>query len=78
MLFQRELKADISQLNLPHGTEPKTKKVEKRKKLKSKKNRICSEVSANSPGNLWRQSWRIKGRLRWEEFAEKGGFKPLE
>jgi len=30
----------------------------------------------NSPGNLWSQSQTIKGRLQWEEFAEKGGFKP--
>ena len=31
----------------------------------------CSEVSVNSPGNLWSQSGRRKGRLRWEGFAEK-------
>jgi len=37
---------------------------------------MCSEVSVNSPGNPWSQSGRRKGRLWWEEFAEKGGFKP--
>jgi len=26
---------------------------------------------SNSPGKPWSQSWRRKGRLRWEEFAEK-------
>jgi len=30
----------------------------------------------NSPGNPWCQSGRRKGRLRWEGFAEKEGFKP--
>jgi len=47
----------------------------KKERLKSKK-RICSEVSVNSPGNQWSQSGRRKGRLRWEGFAEKEGFKP--
>jgi len=42
-------------------------------KLKSKKKRVCSEVSVNSPGNRWSQSWRRKGRLQWEGFAEKEG-----
>ena len=35
---------------------------------------MCSEVSVNSPGNLWSQSGRRNGRLRWEGFAEKEGF----
>ena len=30
----------------------------------------------NSPVNPWSQSGRRKRRLRWEGFAEKGGFKP--
>ena len=34
-------------------------------KLKSKK-RICSEVTVNSPEKPCSQSWRRKGRLRWE------------
>jgi len=42
--FNVQSKADISQLNLPHGTD--NEKVENRKKLKSKKG-ICSEVSVN-------------------------------
>jgi len=42
--------ADMSPLNLPHGTN--NLKVEK---LKSKK-RIWSKVSVNSPGNPWSQS----------------------
>jgi len=42
--------------------------VEKRKRKK----RICSGVSENVPGNPWRR----KGRVWWEEFAEKEGFKP--
>jgi len=45
------------------------------RKLKVKK-RICSDVSVNSPRNPWSQSWRRKGRLPWEGFAEKEGFKP--
>jgi len=35
-----------------------------------------SEVSVNSLGNPWSQSGRRKGRLRWEGFAEREGFKP--
>jgi len=38
--------------------------------------RICSEVSVNSPGNAWSQSRRRNGRLWWEGFAEKESFKP--
>ena len=37
----------------------------------------CSEVSVNSPGNLWSQSGRRKGRLGWEGFAEKESFKSV-
>jgi len=62
-----------SQLNLLHRTD--NEKVENRKTKKSKKNQICSEVSVNSMGNLWSQSGRRKGRLRWEGFAEKEGHK---
>jgi len=32
----------------------------------TEKKRICSEVSANSPGNPWSQSRRRNGRLWWE------------
>ena len=38
--------------------------------------RICSEVSVNSPGNALSQSRRRNGRLWWEGFAEKESFKP--
>ena len=62
----------LTWVSLIYHTEPATGKW-KTEKLQSKK-RICSEV--NSPGNPWSQSWRRKGRLRWEWFAEKGGFKP--
>ena len=65
----------LTRISLIYRTEPTTKKWKTEKKLKSKK-RICSEVSANSPGNPCGQSRRRKGRLRWEEFAEKEGFKP--
>ena len=71
MLFWRHgvrSKADMSQLNLP----PTAKKW-KAEKLKSTE-RIRWEVSVNSPGNPGSQSWRRKGRLRWEEFTEKEGF----
>ena len=50
--------------------------MENRKKNYKVKKRICSEVTVNSPGKPWSQSWRRKGRLRWEGFAEKEGFKP--
>ena len=46
--FNVRSKADMSQLNLPHGTN--NKKVENRKSKKVKK-QICWEVPVNSPGN---------------------------
>ena len=54
--------------------EPKNKRSGKEKKLTSKK-WMGSEVSVNSPGNPWSQPWKRTGRLRWEGFAEKEGFK---
>ena len=59
-----------TRVSLIYGTEPTTKKWNTEKKLKSEK-RICSEVSANSPGNPRSQPRRRKGRLRWKGFAEK-------
>ena len=72
--FNVRSKAEISRLNLPHGT--KNLNGGKKKKLKRKTDRnLCSEVLVNSPRNPWSQSWRRrKGRLRWEEYAEKEGF----
>jgi len=64
-------KADMSQLNLLQGTSGKQKKTKK-----NLKKRICAEVSVNSLGNPWSRSWRRKGRLQWEGFAEKEGFNP--
>ena len=37
---------------------------------------MLGNISKQSAGNPWSQSWRRKGRLRWEGFAEKEGFKP--
>ena len=64
----------LTWVSLIYYTEPTIKKW-KQKKVKSIK-RICSEVSVNSPRNPWSQSWRRKGRLRWEGLAEKEGFEP--
>jgi len=71
--FTVQLKAK-TWVSLIYDTEPTTKKC-KAEKLKSNK-RICSEVTVNSLGNPCSQSWRRKGRLRWEGFAEKEGSKP--
>jgi len=65
--------ADRSQLNLPHGANTKKWKTEKNDKVNK---RIFTEVSVNCSENPWSQPWRRTGRLRWEGFAEKGGFKP--
>jgi len=61
--FNVRSKADMSQHNLPHGTNNKKWKTEK---LKSKKTDMLrtSEVSVNSPGNPWSQSGRRKEKLR--------------
>ena len=37
---------------------------------------MLREVPVNSLGNSCSQSQRRKGRLWWEEFAEKEGFMP--
>ena len=65
----------LTRVSLIYRTEPTSKKWKNRKKTKSKKC-ICSEVLVNSPGNLCSQSWRRKGRLWWEGFAQKEAFKP--
>jgi len=53
--------------------EPTTKSG-KPEKLKRKKPDMFRSISKQS-GYSWNQSWRRKGRLRWEGFAEKEGFK---
>jgi len=65
----------LTWVSLIYRTDPTTKKW-KTEKLKSKKKRICSEVSVSSPENPWSQSIRWKGSLRWKWFVEKEGFKP--
>jgi len=69
-------KADMSQLNLPHCTEPTTKKC-KNRKTKSRK-QICSEITVNSPGESYPCSEYLRRNegLQWEGFTEKEGFKP--
>jgi len=59
-----------------YRTEPTIKKCKNRKKTKSRK-QICSQITANSPGNP-RSKYlsRRKEGLQWEGFAEKEGFKP--
>ena len=68
--FNVHSKADISQLNLMYGT-----KTKKGKKTKCK-NRYVRSID-NSLGNPGSQSWIKKGRLQWEGFAKKEGFKPV-
>jgi len=65
----------MCKLNLLHRSYEQLKRGKKQKKLKSTK-QICAELSVNSLGNTWSQSRRRKGRLQWEGFAEKEGFKP--
>ena len=62
----------LTWVSLIYHTEPTAKKW-KAEKLKSTE-RIRWEVSVNGSGNPGSQSWRRKGRLRWEEFTEKEGF----
>jgi len=57
-------KADIGQLNLPHGTN--NLKLENRKKYKK---RICLEVSVNSPGNPRSPAEEGKAREGKESYA---------
>ena len=59
----------MSKINLQRGKLT----VENRK---SREKTDVPEVSVNSPGNHWSQSRRRNGRLWWEGFAEKEGFKP--
>jgi len=62
------LKADTSQLKILH--ENQQLNSGKTEKPNSKK-RVSSDVSVNSPGNPWSQSWRSKGKLRCMLFHTK-------
>ena len=52
-----------------YRTEPTIKKWETEKR--KSKNRICSEVSVNSPGNPRSQSRRRKGRLHGKDLRKR-------
>ena len=56
-------------VGLIYRTEPTTKKC-KTEKLKTKKP-ICSEVTVNSLGNPYSQSWRRKGKLRGKDLQKR-------
>ena len=58
-------KADITQLNLPHGTKLKSGK---QKKLKSKKTNMLRSIAKQS-GKSVESVMKRKERLRWEEVA---------
>jgi len=62
----------MSQLNLPHGTD--SHKVENRKTKKYKTDMLRS--NSKQSGESMLSVLKKKGRLRWEGFAEKEGFKP--
>jgi len=64
-------KADVSQLNLPHGNNNYKIKSVKQKN----ENRICSQVTVKVRGIHVVSPEEEKERLRWEGFAEKEGFK---
>jgi len=50
--------------------------VENKKKLKSKKTDVLRSIGKQSGKSMESvQSGRTQGRLRWEGFAEKEGFK---
>ena len=72
--FNVRSKANMSQLNLPHGNRQlKNVKTEKTKIRKQ----ICPKITVNSPGNRCSKYLsRKKGRAAWERFVEKEGFKP--
>ena len=61
----------LTLVSLIYRTEPKTKMWKRRTE---KKKRIRLEVSVNSPGSPWSQSWRRKRKLRWEGFAKRKVF----
>ena len=73
--FNVRSKADTSQ-SLIYTARKRQLKSGKQKKLKSKKTDMLRSNGKQSAGNPWSQSWRRKGKLRWEGFAEKEGFKP--
>jgi len=61
----------LTRVSLIYRTEPATKKW---KKLKRKKTGMLRSIDKQSLEFV--ESWRWKGRLRWEGLAEKECFKP--
>ena len=58
-------------VGLIYRTEPTTKKC-KNRKTKSVKDGICSEVTLNSLGNPYSESWRRKGKAAVGRICRKG------
>ena len=65
------LKADISQLTLPHGTKNQKRGKEKKLKMKIAMLRSIGKQYGGSMESVLKR--RRKRRLRREVFAEKGG-----
>jgi len=63
-------KTYMSKINLQHG-----KLTAENRKSKEKKTDVLRSIGKQS-GESVSQSRRRNGRLRWEGFAEKEGFKP--
>jgi len=63
-------KTYMSKINLQHG-----KLTVENRKSKEKKTDVLRSIGKQS-GESVSQSRRRNGRLRWEGFAEKEGFKP--
>ena len=70
--FNVRSKANMSQLNLPHGTD--NKKCKNRKKTKSRK-QVCPEITVNSPGNpCSKYLSRKQGRATVGRICREGRF----
>jgi len=71
--FNLRSKADLSQFNLPHGTNLKS---EKRKNQKGKKTDMLTSNSKQSGESVESVLKKKRSAIRWEAFAEKEGFGP--